>query len=278
MPKKTALPLPVVLATDFGPSSAYVGQMKCVLEARAPGVRVIDLAHDLPPQNVAAAALVLRAAWAYLPRPCVLVTVVDPSVGSPRRIVAAHSADDVIVLAPDNGLAAALLAGQTPRALRAVTNRALFLPRVSPVFHGRDLFAPVAAPLALGLDLSKVGPVIAPRSLVQAPYSAPRQTCSGLRGEVVFVDHFGNLITNIRAEDLDAPGKNVARASRARPSSFRVLCKHRTVPLVTHYAEAGKGQLLALIGSFGHLEIARRDGSATAFLRARPGTPVDVLI
>ncbi|MBI3830753.1 MAG: SAM-dependent chlorinase/fluorinase [Planctomycetes bacterium] len=250
--------------TDFGPGSPYVGQMKLVLEALAPGAPVLDLAHDLPPQNLAAAALVLLSAREFLPLPCVLCAVVDPGVGSARKILLAEFTRGVLALAPDNGLLAPWFRLQPPLRVRAVTNRALFNRRVSSVFHGRDIFAPVAARLAAGLRPERVGPAVPLRGLCASPWPEVSAAQGGLKACVVYEDRFGNLVTNLYASRL------------RRASAATVRLGRRKIPLVDHYAQAKSSQPLALIGSFGFLEIAVRDGSAARVLEV--GIGADVLV
>ena len=256
--------LPVVLLTDFGPQSPYVGQLKLVLARLTPRSAIFDLAHDLPPQGTAAAALVLSSAWPFLPAPCVVCAVIDPGVGSQRRILAARYAGGLLVIAPDNGILPALRSFGPPDAIHEVTNRRLFLPVVSPVFHGRDVLAPVAARLARGLALSRVGPNAAWSSLVPPAWPAPRMGARPRGVEVIYVDRFGNLVTNLHADILSG--------ARIRCARYR----RRRFPFVTHYAAVARGRPLCLIGSFGHLELALRGKSAAAALRAAPGVAVSV--
>jgi S-adenosylmethionine hydrolase len=264
-PPRSGRPLPIVLLTDFGPQSSYVGQVKLVLARLAPRAPVLDLAHDLPPQDTRAAALVLNGARAYLPEPAIVCAVVDPGVGSARRILAARFSGRVTVLAPDDGLLPALRSFGAPTAVRVVTNRALFLPRVSPVFHGRDIFAPVAARLAEGLSLARLGPIVRPATLVPAPFRAPELRAGRWRGvEIAHVDRFGNLITNLGVRNL--AGARIVAA----------YCAGRRFPFADHYAAVGRGRPLCLIGSFGQLELALREKSAAAALRAGVGRAVRV--
>ncbi|MHB1006760.1 MAG: SAM hydrolase/SAM-dependent halogenase family protein [Chloroflexota bacterium] len=283
----------IVLLTDFGLGSAYVGEVKGVLAALAPGAVVVDLCHDIRPQAVAEAAFLLGAAWKRFPRGSVFVCVVDPDVGGERAILALETREAVF-LAPDNGLlshvwaefvkretipgsdAPPAVAGEAKREptlypvkretfarLFAVTNRRLFLPRVSSTFHGRDVFAPVAARLALGLSPRAVGPRRR-EAPVLLPLSAPERTAEGaLRCHVAYIDRFGNLITDARAEDLPPGPLVVAVAGR------------RVVGLSRAYRDGP--DLLALVDSWDRLEIAARDASAAALLGLSVGDPVLVL-
>lgn len=255
---------PVVLLTDFGPGSAYVGQMKMVLARRAPGAQVLDLAHDVPPQALGAASLILENAWSFLPDRSVLVAVIDPGVGSRRRIVAARFSNESLLLVPDNGVLPGASGLPRPGEVRALTCQELFLKPVSPVFHGRDIFAPVAAHLANGGAFNELGPLVRYESLVPAPWRAPVLGASVHGVRVIHVDRFGNLITNLRADGLE--GRNV----------LSVRCRRRGFPFVTHYQAVESGRPLSLIGSHGRLELAIGEGSAAATLGVGMGTPVKV--
>ena len=248
------MPRPIVLCSDFGPASPYVGQLELAAFAVAPAAARIHLAHDLPPQQIAAAALVLTSSLRLLPPDSILCGVIDPGVGSDRRILALELAEGRLAVVPDNGLAAAL----APRRAVQVANQALFAPRVSPVFHGRDIFAPVAAHLSLGMPLTDVGPAVPVTDLVPLPVPIDH---TGPEGEVIYCDPFGNLVTNLLAP---AP----------RPDGAQLRVAGHTLDVLDHYAAAPAGALLALAGSFGNLEIAVRDGSAAAVLGTCIGEPV----
>jgi S-adenosylmethionine hydrolase len=253
---------PVVLLTDFGAESVYVGEMKAVLASLAPGVAVLDLAHDVRPQNVAEGAFLLGGAWRRYPRGSIFVAVVDPGVGSERAILALQT-PDYIFLAPDNGLLSyvwrEIVKRETPRRLFAVTARRLFLPEVSSTFHGRDIFAPVAARLARGFSPGLLGPRLAQPVLL--PLSRPAPLPGGsLRGRVLFVDRFGNLVTDVRRDDLPAGPLVVEVAGR------------RIAGLSPSYAAAAG--LLAIVDSWNHLEIALKDGDAATALGVGPGAEV----
>jgi hypothetical protein len=247
---------PILLLTDFGPHSAYVGQLELVLAGLAPLSRVIHVAHDLPPQDLRAASLVLATCWAHVPPgPAVLCAVVDPGVGSDRRPLAVDLGGGRYAVGPDNGL---LLAAGPPRA--AVT---LAPPTPAPstrVFHGRDVFAPAAARLATGAALERLGAELPTAQLVAPVGIEDDPGCP----EVMYVDPFGSLVTTLRCDELpgDATGVEIGG---------------RRVPLLGHYAEAPSGALLALCGSFGRVEIACRDGSAAAALGVGVGARVTLL-
>lgn len=248
----------VTLLTDFGLSDPFVGIMKGVILARHRQATVIDLCHGIPPQSVADAAFWLERSYGWFPPGSVHVAVVDPGVGSARRILAAR-AHGHLFLAPDNGLLAPSLSGAGAE-VRAVDGNQLGLPTPSATFHGRDVFAPVAADLASGaLAFADVGPAA---SALPCVLAAPEQDAEALRGEVISVDRFGNLITNLERRALDAIGAR------------RVLVGGREVAVRRTYADAEPGELLALINAFEVLELAVRDGSAQQQLGLGRGTPV----
>ncbi|MEO8601136.1 MAG: SAM-dependent chlorinase/fluorinase [bacterium] len=255
----------VTWLTDFGTADAYVGIMKGVALGVHPQAQLVDLTHDIPPQAVAVGALVLRHAAPYFPDGTVHCAVVDPGVGSARVAVAVVT-DRAVLVGPDNGLlapAAEALGGA--RAVLALENAALFRHPVSHTFHGRDLFAPVAAHLARGLDPSDVGSPCAGLTPLALP--EPLVGDTGVRGEVIYVDRFGNLLTNI--------GVDLLVAFRGQRLSVTVS-DMPVAALVATYAEAVPGAPVALVSSWGTLEVALRDGSAAAQLGVGCGAVVVV--
>jgi S-adenosylmethionine hydrolase len=254
----------VTLLTDFGSEDAFVGIMKGVMLGINPHVRLVDLTHAVPPQQIRAGALALRSAVSFFPSGTVHLTVVDPGVGSERLPIAIETASAWLV-GPDNGvlsLAAALL---QPRSVRRIENHALFLRPLSQTFHGRDLFAPVAAHLSRGLAPAALGSEISGFTKLYLP--AAVRTPLGVLGEVLYVDHFGNLITNIEARLLES--------FRGRRLSVSIGITPVAGP-VTAYSAVAEGALLAIFGSWGMMEIAVRNGSAADLLGAGPATPVMV--
>ena len=227
----------VALLTDFGSKDPYAGVLRGVILSRCPGANVVDLCHGIEPQYVRQAAFALMSSAPYFPEGTLFVCVVDPGVGSARRILWARSRRHSF-LAPDNGLLSWLGPGERLLEVRRVTARSLFLPAVSATFHGRDIFAPVAAALAGGLSPSRLGPRA--RGLVRLRF--PR------RPEVLFLDGFGNAVTNLRPADLRG-----ARGLKASGTRF---------PLRTHYGAVGRGLPLALVGSSGFIELSLREGRA----------------
>jgi S-adenosylmethionine hydrolase len=254
----------ITLLTDFGLSDPFVGIMKGVILSRFPGAQIIDLSHGIPPQAVAEAAFWLERSQAWFPPGSVHVAVVDPGVGSARPILALEARGQRF-LAPDNGLLPDSLltsagARLHPVDLERPALARLALPAPSATFHGRDIFAPIAAALASGeLDLADLGE---PGSARPCLLPAPARDADAIHGQVITVDRFGNLITNL--------GRDLVDAERSR----YVLLGERPIPLVRTYAEAQPGELLALINAFEVIEIARRDGSAEAHLGIGRGATV----
>ncbi|HEY3082688.1 MAG TPA: SAM-dependent chlorinase/fluorinase [Chloroflexota bacterium] len=247
------------LLTDFGLDDVYVGVMKAVVLGIAPKAQVIDLTHAIPPQDVLLGALVLEDARPYLPKRAAVVAVVDPGVGSARAALAARSGGRFFV-GPDNGLLSWCL-GEDAAVVRLESDR-YRLPEVSNTFHGRDVFAPAAAHLLMGAELELMGPAV--RDWVRLERPAPRRRPDGsLEAHVIAIDRFGNLILDARPADLPA-----------RPR-FRIG-RRRIDGLTRSYAEA-EGELCALVGGFGRVEIARGNGSAAELLGRGRGAEVLVL-
>lgn len=249
------------LVTDFGWRDPYVGVMKGVILGRAPQARIVDLCHEIPPQDVASANFALMGSWSYFPPGTVHVVVVDPGVGSSRRILCAEAGGHVF-LAPDNGVLSSII--DPSGAIHAVEDRSLYLCEdVSNTFHGRDIFAPVAARLVSGMPVEDVGSRVTDPTLIERP--VPHATPDGgLVGEVIHVDAFGNLITNIRGPD--------ALAMRERAS---VVFRGQDLgPPVDSYAAVEPGSPLAIVDSFGFLEVAVNRGSAALHFNASTGDPI----
>jgi len=251
----------VALLTDYGQQDPYAGILKGALLSVNPSARIVDLTHEIPPQDIAEGSRVLSAARPYFPAGTIFVAVVDPGVGTDRAVLGVET-DRHYFLAPDNGLLSFLDRGGKIRRIVRVTESRYFLKPVSRTFHGRDIFAPVAGQLSKGLDLGRLGPGIGRMTTSEA--SAPRVSATGaVDGEVVSIDRFGNVITNI-------PG-DLLRDSR----DIRITVGRRTVRALSgSYADAKKGELLALVGSTGHLEISVNQGSARSAAKIQRGDRV----
>jgi S-adenosylmethionine hydrolase len=258
----------IALLTDFGLQDHYVGAMKGAILGACPSATLVDVSHDIPAHDVAAGALALAAAVPAFPAATVFVAVVDPGVGSRRRALAAAVGPWVFV-APDNGLLTAVWDEHGDGALHEITNASLFRARVSPTFHGRDVFGPVAGALARGLPLGDVGP--AAHAPVRLPFPAvtalpPREWV----GAVLQVDRFGNLTTNVGPDTLTA----VLDAVDGDPTEVVVEVEGMVLPLVRTYADVAPGEPCALVGSSGRLEIAAHGTSAARLLGAARDAPV----
>ncbi len=261
------MPRPVItLTTDFS-ADLFVGVMKGVIASINPEALVVDVTHAIRLGDVRAGAFAMRVSAGYFPKGTIHVGVVDPSVGSGRRIVCAQTAD-YVYLVPDNGLLSWRLEREKLLSVRSVENARFFLADVSRTFHGRDIFAPVAARLSLGVLPEDLGPEIDPEGLVRIQFPRPaRLDERTLRGEVLYVDAFGNGITNLSAADF----------ASADPARMRVettsLC---LTGLGRAYADAQPGTALALIGSAGFLEIAASGANAAKQFGLHVGDPVKV--
>ena len=255
----------VTLTTDFGLRDAYVAEMKGVMlgvaRAARQSLQLVDVTHDVERHDITEGALALEAAVPFFPAGTVHLAVVDPGVGTTRRGLVI-AADGQFLVGPDNGLFTPFLAGDDWRAFELV-EADYRLPIVSRTFHGRDLFAPAAAHLAIGVDPARFGPAVS--DPVQLAWPEVRAVAGAVAGAVVHTDRFGNLITSIHARSI-------------APLDADVLIRvgGRDVPLVGTYGDLPVGRPGALVGSAGRLEIAVREGSAAAVLRARRGTPIVV--
>ena len=254
---------PIFLATDFGLSDGFVGVMKAVILGINPRAQITDLTHGLAPQDVLGAAFVIWTAYRYLPPSSVLVAVVDPGVGSSRRGIAVETPRGVFV-GPDNGIftwAIDELGEMEAGATRAVelADRRFWLSSPSATFHGRDVFAPVAAHLSLGTEVAALGPAV--RDLVRIERPRPAAGPDWIEGEVLRIDHFGNLITNLGRADLERLGEVAFEIGGV------------TIHGLRPFFSAGPG-LGAVIGSAGLVEIALTNGSAAAALGGTVGAKV----
>ena len=272
----------ITLTTDFGFNDAYVAIMKGVILSINPEVNIIDVTHSIEPQNIAQAAFILNVAYRYFPKKSIHMAIVDPGVGSERRGIILKTPSSFFV-APDNGILSYVInelslnkdsSGQYPQGfgevklkkgleVAAITDPRFWRHPVSPTFHGRDIFAPVAAGLSLGISPYEFGEKIT--SLYIFPTPNPFFDPQGnLVGHILYTDHFGNLITDIRSTDL--PKGNVT-----------VEAAGQLIPGLTGYYEQGH-RLMAILGSSGYLEISLRDGSACDLLSMEVGDEVKVIL
>lgn len=259
------MPAPIALLTDFG-DGGYVAQMKGVVFGIVPDAAVVDVTHAIAPQNLRQAAIVLDSVVDAFPPQTLFVAVVDPGVGSSRRLVGVESRMHRF-LAPDNGLLGEVLARELPVRVHALAEPRFWRRPVSNTFHGRDILAPVAAHWHRGVDLAEFGPAIPPDSLTRSVIPSPCCQPHAVTGEVVAVDPFGNLISNIRAEHVPESRRQHALARLRGGTDLAVR---------RFYAECPVGELLALFGSSGRLELAVNGGSAAERLNARSGAVVEI--
>ena len=242
----------ITLTTDFGAQDWFVGTMKGVILRINPKVPVIDITHELPASDIRAGAFALMASYRFFPKGTVHMAVVDPGVGSKRRAIAVQTANYFFV-GPDNGVLSFALANEKIKSVRRLENERYFLKPLSHTFHGRDIFAPVAAHLSRGLDPRKLGAV--ETNFVRLPWPEPAVIRNSITGEVIYVDRFGNAITNISNQQL------------ARVKGAHVFIRGKRVCAVKpFYQSVAVGKAVAVTGSSGFLEIAINGGSAARLL------------
>ena len=244
--------------TDFGLRDPFAGIMKGVILGINPSAQIVDVCHDIRPGDTKSAAFSLFMAFRYFPAETIFTVVVDPGVGTDRKPIAAEIGGKIVVC-PDNGLLSWVLHGCELQRAFALENERFFLPNVSSTFHGRDIFAPVTAHLSMGIRLEDLGPRI--EQVATFPIPEIVEQGQAVQGEVVYVDRFGNLITNI-------PGGRLPEKARIHIGSMEVLG-------VSHaYGDVPLGHMTAVVGSMGCLEIAVNGGDAAQMLGASIGTQV----
>jgi S-adenosylmethionine hydrolase len=258
----------ITLLTDFGSGDPFVGVMKGVILGINPDAVVVDLCHGGAPYDPAAAAFLLLASYRYFPEGTIHVAVVDPGVGGPRRPLLA-TCDGHLFVGPDNGVFTPIGEQRPAFSVRAITESRYFLTPVSATFHGRDVFAPVAAHLSLGTEPSAFGSPVETYVRLMLPRPS-RVRDEALRGQILHVERFGNLVTNIARTDLDdlAAGHPLA--------GFAVEVAGRTMPVVGYYGQVAPGAVGAVIGSTDHLEIFINQGDASRLFGIGRGTEVVV--
>ena len=265
MATKARPPAILTLTTDFGAGSRYVAAMKGVILSINPEVRLVDLSHSVPHQDVRTGAIVLAETARWFPPDTIHVAVVDPGVGSRRRIVYARIGAQHFI-APDNGLLSCLTMLERPSKIVCINNPRLWLQDVSHTFHGRDIMAPVAARLSRGLSPDELGPPLS--RIIELSWPEVQRVPNRIEGEVVEVDSFGNLITNITREMLHGV-----------PTSEVVVVKcddHETHGIYSTYSDQPSMTFMAHVGSTGRLELAIVDENASAMLGVKVGAPVCV--
>jgi S-adenosylmethionine hydrolase len=257
----------ITLTTDFGLKDHYAGTMKGVMLSIAPLARIVDLSHEVSSFEITEGAFVVAQAYHYFPRGTVHVVVVDPGVGSARRAILVETAGQYFV-GPDNGVFGMVFSREGRRTVRAITAEKYFLKPVSQTFHGRDIFAPVAAHLASGVPASKFGKRIEDylRPLSEKPMRSARR---GWTGMVLKVDRFGNLITNFTLEEFP----QIADGRFEMQIGLDVLRR-----VAANYAECAPGEAFLIAGSSGYIEVSVNQGSAAKLLGCGSGSPIELTV
>ena len=255
----------ITLMTDFGTSDHYVGVMKGVILNINPQIEIVDITHTIPPQDIHGAAFLIDSAHRYFPTGTIHVIVVDPGVGSERRAIVCQT-ETAYFVCPDNGILTHILRNEERVHTVAVENSAYFLPQVSNTFHGRDIFAPVAAHLSRGVPIDKLGsPVAQP---VQLSVPTPQITDKAVIGHIIWIDSFGNLVTDISHEILESLEGRDRVVIHAGSATIGRLNRS--------YAESAVGEVLAIVGSFNRLEISINQGNAAQVLGLKRGDRVTI--
>ena len=264
--------IPVItLLTDFGLQDEYVGVMKGVILSINSGVQLVDITHALTRHDVVQAALVVKSTFSYFPTNSIHLIVVDPGVGGKRKVLCCKR-DGHFFIAPDNGALSLVIQDGNIDALRAVTNQAYFLKPVSHTFHGRDIFAPVAAHLSKGLDMSRLGQEIGPSDVVTLDLPAPFLSArNALVGKILSIDAFGNLVTNIDQETLMRFG-----SGQRLEDVVITLGRSKIRGVSTSYDSAKAGSPVAVFGSRKLLEIAVNQADARTYFKAGLGQTIRV--
>jgi hypothetical protein len=261
----------VTLTTDFGLNDHLVGAMKGVILEIAPEAQIIDISHAVQPFDILDGALTISQAYSYFPSGTVHMVIVDPGVGTARRPVILNS-DRHLFVAPDNGVLSLIYDREERISVRHVTAEHYFLQPRSNTFHGRDIFSPVAAYLAKGVEPDRFGDEIIDYVRFSAPRPKPVDERT-LQGVVLKVDRFGNLVTNITPQD--AP-----QLFNSTPPAFKIVigAKAQATRMCSNYAEGAPGEVFGILGSMGFLEVATNRGSAYQMLGAGKGSEVNVVM
>lgn len=245
----------ITLTTDFGTDDGFVGSVKGVILSINPGASIVDISHTVNPYDILGGAFVLYQAYSYFPENTIHIAVVDPGVGSKRQAIIIET-DKHTFVGPNNGIFSLVLKNEKPKKIISLTNEEYFLNDVSNTFHGRDIFAPVAARLSLGETVSNFGDEL--EKIEIANWGEPLRIENRLEGTVLHIDRFGNLITNISAEDI---------FSFSKESSIQIQVGEKTIKgLSKTYSDAKKGEPIALISSINLLEIACNMDSAQSLI------------
>ena len=253
----------ITLTTDFGTADGFVGAMKGVILSLAPHATLVDITHDLPPHDIRAGTFALETAIPHFPPEAIHVAVVDPGVGSARAAILVETERGRFI-APDNGVLTSVVPDLDAARVFALDRPEFWRPDVSATFHGRDVFAPVAGHLAQGVEPVQLGTPLS--RMKQLAWPQPRRCGDEIRGEIIHVDRFGNLITNLRLEDLGPA-----------PQNARFLIRNHTVAGITSHYAAGDG-IMAVVNSGGRIEFALPSANAARMLNLGVGEEIRVLL
>ena len=285
-------PRVITLLTDFGNQDAYVGIVKGVIAGINPFANIVDICHSIPPQDIFSSAYLLYSSYKYFPRKTIHVAVVDPGVGSRRDIVCVET-KDCFFLVPDNGILGFIIQNEKPKSIFRVTNNKYFLPSPSNTFHGRDVFAPVAAHLSLGVKPQQLGIKIDQLEQLNIPKPVRKKT-GRVEGQIIYIDRFGNLITNIKkeylikgvggqeSEDRSQKLENRIKQRKTTLKELFSLCntietvigRKKVVGLSNTYLDVNAGEPLVLFGSAGFLEVSINQGNAQRYFKADKGSKI----
>jgi S-adenosylmethionine hydrolase len=258
----------ITLLTDFGERDPYVGAMKGVILSICPQAKIIDLSHDIEKHNIYEGALFLYSIIKYFPKHTIHLVVIDPGVGSKRKSLILQT-DSYFLVGPDNGVLSLAPINAKIQKVFEITNPTYFLQPISDTFHGRDIFAPVAAHLANNRAPEKFGPLIEDWIRIEIP--KPRVETSEIQGEIIHIDKFGNLITNI-------PKDIVQNRDGLQPKYIQIKIRDREleIPLCSSYTQVGIGEFLAIFGSTNFLEISKNQENAADALNVKVKEKVSV--
>jgi len=255
----------ISLITDFGYKDEYVGLMKAVILKINPKVKIIDLNHEIPPQDVVWANYLLESSYKFFPKGTIFLCVVDPEVGTKRKIVIVKTKNYIFV-SPDNGILTRVLEKEKPVEIIEARNKKFFLPEISPTFHGRDIMASVSAHLSKGIKLSQFGPPL--KEIKKIPLLSPLIKDKSIIGKIIHIDHFGNLVTNIE--------KDLFNCIVKKKRFFIEIKNEKIFKINSFYAESKKGEILAIWGSRNLLEISVNLGDAAKELGVEKNEEVRV--
>ena len=266
----------ITLLTDFGLHDHYVGVMKGVIHGRVPGVRIVDICHEVPAGNIQAGAFLLGVSYGYFPEGTIHVIVVDPGVGTDRGVLVVEAGGQYFV-GPDNGVMSRVFDGCEDCRVIRVTDDSHFLKPVSQTFHGRDIFSPLAAAIANGVEIETLGEEST--NYLHLPSREPEVAEGVIQGEVIYIDHFGNAVTNISEALVHSFCKEGERGESGvlvKVRSQKIQGLSRSYAQTCGQTQNIENEPLAIVGSTGYLEIAINHGSAAGRLNLEPGVMVEV--